>query len=168
MKRIITLFFICILLSSCAKNHSSDEYFIHAICFGNSKGKIELSAVCEKIQGDKSHYFVLQESAESLTEITKTIKNKYQNCYFATAELYFFCDNLSAEQKVNLAKELCQSTEYPIKDKSVFASFEETINEFNKIDSEDDIKKLLKEQDTNCQNTAVYLAKFMEGKSDEK
>ncbi len=168
MKKIFYCILICIFLSSCSKNYSLDAYFIHTIGFSGDGDNLKLSAVCEKMQGDESEYFVIEEYGESLDNIVKSINKKYPDCYFATAEIYFFDDKLSNKNNVILASELCQSNTFPLKGKAKRMNREKIEKLFSGIKDEDDIKKLIRNQNTNSDNVAVFLAKIMEEYGFEK
>lgn len=168
MKRLITVILFCLTLSSCAKNHSSDEHFIHAVEFGQKGDNITFSAVCEKMQGDESEYFVIEESGKDLKGITESINKKYSNCYFATNEIYFFSENLETKNMKKLIADICQSSEYPLKAKAATTDDETVRKIFNGIDDEQDIKSMLKEHGKKSKNAAVYFGKFMEEKANEE
>ena len=157
--------FISIILCSCTFDISTDTYFIHAIGFDKENDEYVLLSVCEKFEKDNEDYFLIRQKGKDIEEAIGKTCDEYKNCYFATVKYYFIPSECDDTLIKDMAKEVCDSNNFPSKSHICMVSGQSTEGFMSQIKNGDDIKIIQKALDGKTVNTVKFLSHYTSGKA---
>ncbi len=141
---ILLIVFSAVFLCSCSSNHSKDVYFIHACAITRENDKALLFAVAQKQStGKDEEYFVARSDGKTVKEAVKNLSDKYNECYFATNEIFILPYDAEDSFFTELSY-ICESPLLPSTSRVVLAKHENMQEILQSIEKESDIKKLIK------------------------
>lgn len=166
LKKTFLLFIYCFILiffCSCSSNTQKNTFFVHSICFDGGEKDINVIFLLEK-HGKNNEYFTASYSAPTIKEAAKKATAEYNECYFATCDLYFISSNTTSDTISNIAKDICDSNIYPTTANILCIRSDSVKKLMENIKKTDDILKIKKNTLDSKTNVVSFFARFYSGK----